>query len=142
MRVEILGTEYECRQLSGADRARWFKWVHNEVLRTFYSDLFERVDFLPLPLQVAVFEKESPPERVDLSSPVCYRVASTPAAVRQLLELVATDWEIEVTAQNADEILTALKPVFAVAKAPTLDTAERQQAAQEVFDKLEDGNGG
>ncbi len=141
MLLEILGTEYECRQLSGADRGRWFKWVHNEVLRTFYSDLYARVDFLPLPLQVAVFRKEWPPDRVDLSSAVCYRVASTPAAVRQLLELVATDWEIEVTAENADEILTALKPVFALAKAPTLDSAEKQQAAQDTFAKLEEDNG-
>lgn len=142
MRLEILGREYECRQLSGTDRSRWFKYVHNEVLRTFYSDLFSRVDFLPLPLQVAVFQKESPPERVDLSSPVCYRVASTPNSVRHLLELVATDWELEVTEENADEILTALKPCFALAKAPTLDTPERQQTAQDTFTKLEGDNGG
>jgi len=142
MRLEILGTEYECRQLCRADRDRWFGFVHNEILRTFYSDLHSRVDFLPLPLQVAVFSKESPPKRVDLSSPVCYRVASTPAAVRRLLELVATDWELEVTAENADEILTALKPVFVLAKAPTLDTAEKQQAAQDTFSKLGENDGG
>ncbi len=137
MRVEILGTEYECRRLSGTDRSRWFAWVHNETLRTFYSDLYARVEFLPEPLQVEVFRKESPPARVDLASPVCYRVASTPPAVRHLLELVATDWTAEVTEENADHILTALKPVFSLVPAPTLDTPAKQQAARDTFSRLE-----
>jgi hypothetical protein len=141
MRLTILGEERECRKLSAADRRAWSQYVHYEVLRTFYSDLYSRVDFLPEALQVVVFQNETPPDRVDPSSPDYYRVASTPAAVRYLLGLVATDWTVEVTDKNAPEILLALRPVlFPPAPGPTLDTPERQKAAAEIFTKLENEN--
>jgi hypothetical protein len=142
MRVTILGEERECRRLSGTDLKAWTQYVYYEQLRTFYSDLYSRVDFLPEALQVAVFQQEQPPDRPDPHSPGYYRVALTPAAVRYLLELVATDWTVEVTEDNAEEILLSLTPVFRRDQGPTLDTAERQQAAQEIFDKLEGNNGG
>ena len=133
MRLEILGRWYECRTLSAADRKAWSQYVHYEVLRTFYSDLYDRVEGLPTALQVAVFQKESPPARVDPSSPDYYRVASTPAGVRYLLSLVATDWTLKVTAENAPGILLALREVLFPPR-PTVD----QQAAKDTFAKLEE----
>lgn len=139
MRVEILGREYECRELSRADRKAWSQFVHYEVLRTFYSDLYSRVESLPTALQVAVFQKESPPDRVDPLSPDYYRVASTPAAVSYLLGLVE-NLTIDVTKENAPAILLALRPVLFPPARPLVD----QQAAKDTFSKLEEGsdNGG
>ena len=143
MRVEILGTEYDYRTLSATDRKAWSQYVHYEVLRTFYSDLYDRVEGLPTALQVAVFQKESTPARVDPSSPDYYRVASTPAGVRYLLGLVATDWALEVTEQNAAEILLALREVlFPPQPPPPLDNAEIRQAQADTFAKLERENNG
>lgn len=138
MRVEILGQEYECRDLSAGDRKAWGQYIHYEVLRTFYSDLYSRVESLPTPLQVAVFQKESPPIRVDRSSPDYHRVASTPAGVRYLLGLVATDWTVEVTEENAAEILLGLREVLFPPPRPPVD----QQTAKDTFAKLEETNGG
>ncbi len=133
MRVQILGTERECHELCAGDRKAWSQYVHYEVLRTFYSDLYSRVESLPTPLQVAVFQKESPPKRVDPSSPDYYRVASTPAGVRYLLGLVATDWALEVTEENAAEILLALREVLFPRPRPAVD----QEAARDTFNRLE-----
>jgi hypothetical protein len=143
MKVEILGTQYECRTLSAADKFRWNQFIAYEILRTWYSDLYSRVESLPTAVQVAVFTKESPPDRVDPCSLDYHRVASTPAAVRYLLGLVATDWTVEVTEYNAPKILLALRPViFPERRLPTLDTPEKQAAAKDTFGKLEENNGG
>ncbi|MEE9185248.1 MAG: hypothetical protein V3U39_12355 [Acidimicrobiia bacterium] len=147
MQVEILGTEYECHPLSATDRKAWSQYVHYEVLRTFYSDLHSRVESLPMPLQVAVFQKESPPKRVDPWSPDYYRVASTPAAVRFLLDMVLIEDACPIVDEldghgpgpgNAAEILLALRELIFPPPRPTVD----QEAAQDTFAKLERENDG
>lgn len=138
MKAYVLGTKIECRELSGADRKAWDQFIYYEVLRTFYSDLHSRVESLPMPLQVAVFAKESPPKQVDPSSPDYYRVASTPAAVIYLLGLVAIEHRVMVTEENAPTILLALREViFPPRQEPSVD----QQAGKDTFAKLEETNG-
>ncbi len=152
MKVRILESEYECRILSAVDRKAWSQYIYYEVLRTFYSDLYSRVESLPTPLQVAVFEKESPPARVDPWSPDFYRVASTPAAVRFLLDMVIVEDPCPIVDEldghgpgpgNAAEILLALREVlFPPQPVPPLETAEKRQAAADTFAKLEQNDGG
>jgi hypothetical protein len=143
MILTILGVDRECRELSAVDRHSWGQYVYYEVLRTFYSDLYSRVEFLPEVLQAVVFQREAPPKKVDPRSPDYYRVASTAKGVRFLLGLVATDWEIDVTDENAPTILGALRPIlFPPPAGPTLDTPERLKAAAEIFDRLEGENNG
>lgn len=144
MRVEILGTEYECHPLSAGDRLQWNLTVHYECLRTFYSDLHERVEHLPADLQAVVFGKHSPPERLDASMPLYYKTVCTRNCLEVALMMVCHE-DIECPTfedHEAPSIFSAIRHLILDSGAPTLDTPERQQAAQEVFDKLEDDNGG
>ena len=76
--------------------------------------------------------------------PAWYKVASTPAAVRYLLEMVAPYFGImdDLTEDNAAETLLALRELIFPQNGPTLDTEEKQQAAAETFEKLEKHNAG
>jgi hypothetical protein len=138
MKVAILGTEYECRALSPADRLQWNLYLYQECLRTFYSDLHTATEDLPTALQEAIFRKHSPPRRLDRSMPLYYRLATTPPAVRVLLEMVLQDEAPEVTSTNATEILLAVRHLIFTEQKPVLiDTKEKQAAAAEIFAALE-----
>lgn len=138
MKVEILGTEYECRRLSAAERLEWNLYLHYECERTFYSDLFALVEHLPACLQVEVIRKHSPPARLDSSMAIYYKLAVKPAAVRFLLDRVITHAVPKVTEENATYILMAIRHlIFDKAEPVTHDTEEKQKAALDTFKNLE-----
>lgn len=139
MKVTILGTEYECRPLSAADRLDWNLYLHYECQKTFYSDLHRAVEYLPMALQVEVFRKHSPPARLDASMPLYYRNAFVPSAVRFLLDMVLVDVVLEVTKDNSTEIFLAVKHLIFEPKPPPVvtDTEEKQAEALETFANLE-----
>lgn len=141
MKVSIFGTEYECRPLGAAKRLRWNLYLQNECWRTFYSDLYERIEHIPTAIQQVIMQKHSPPARLDASMALYYQVASTPQAVRVLVEMVVQGDPPEVTKENAIEILLDLKHlIFTTEKPVLIDTKEKQAAALETFAAMENHN--
>lgn len=140
MRLKILGTEYECRHLTKPDQLRWYLQLHYECENTFYSDLYERVENLPAAAQEAVFRTQSPPKAIRFGSTLYYKLATRPRVLGDLLCLIIPGEDLvpKVTKSNAMEILLAVSPFIGKAPPPMVtDTEEKQQAAQDTFDKLE-----